>query len=72
MYCTEKKSDLRTILQYRLQTGLIIVQIFLKLARFNVEHIDENFYIAEYVVSLRCEVVLHESFLATAIPEVEN
>ena len=38
-------NHLRTVLYNCLQTGLVVVQIFLQLPRLNIEYVDQNLII---------------------------
>ncbi len=51
---------------------LIIVNVLVYFATLHIEHIDEHFNIAEYVVALRRKVMLHERLLPAAVPQVEH
>lgn len=48
------------------------MQVSLELARLDVKDVDEHLDVAEDVVALCGQVVLHEGVLAPAVPEVEG
>ena len=51
---------------------LVIVNVLVYFATLHIEHIDEHFNIAEYVIALGGKVVLHKRLLSTAVPQVEH
>lgn len=54
------------------QDGHVGCQVAVYVARFNVENVDEDADVGEDVDALLREVVLHEGFLAAAVPEIEG
>ena len=54
---------IRGVLQDRLQARLIVVHVLLHLPALHVKHVDEHLHVAEHVVTLTCEVVLHKCLL---------
>lgn len=60
------------VLQDGFQTRLVVVHVFLQLAALDVEHVDQHLHVAEDVVPLAREVVLHERVLAAAVPQVQH
>ena len=54
------------------QTIAIVFEILVRLARLDIEHIDENADVLEYRRALCCEIRVHERILAAAVPEVED
>lgn len=55
------------VLEDGLKTRLIVVHVLLQLSALDVKYIDEHFNIAEYVISLAGEVILHECLLTVTI-----
>ena len=48
------------------------MEVLLELPGLHVKDIDEDLHVAEDVVPLRGEVVLHEGLLTPTVPEVED
>ena len=56
---------METDLQNGLETGLVVVHVFLHLSALHVKHVDEHLHVAEHVVTLSREIVLHKDLLST-------
>lgn len=48
------------------------MHIFIQLSALHIEYIYEYFYIPEDIIPLWGKVVLHECFLPSAIPKVQD
>lgn len=53
------------VLQDGLQTGLVVVHVFLQLTALHVKHINEDLDVSEDVVPLAREIILHERVLSS-------
>ena len=60
------------VLPHRLQARVVVLHVLGELAALDVKDIDEDLHVAEDVVALRLEVVLHEGLLPAAVPQVEH
>lgn len=60
------------VLQQRGEDGDVGCEVAVDVARLNVEDVDEDADVGEDVDALLGEVVLHKSFLAAAVPQVEG
>ena len=70
----DKDSPILIVLLHTLDSQTPILQTFFQLflRLFNIENVDNNLDILEDSFALDHEVVIHESVLGSAIPEVEG
>lgn len=61
----------RAELTETIQAVTVILEILGRLARLDIEDVDENAYMLEYRRSLSCEIRVHERILAATVPEVK-
>lgn len=57
---------IRRVLEDGLQARLIIVQVLLDLPALHIKDVDQDLHVPEDIVTLTCEIILHESFLPVA------
>lgn len=60
-----------TVLVQSLDDGIVGIEVALDFAGFNVEYIDEDGNVGEYVTSLAAEVGLHEGILSGGVSSAE-